>query len=85
MTEVVRDLQVALVVMVGQAGDGDAQSDHRKGHQKHHDEDERPIHLRQMEKNGIAFLIQVFQAGVVTIAETDGRQAEADQGAGDDD
>src|SRR5262249_6102346 len=78
-------LNVALVVVVRQTENGNSQADNGHGSQKHHDEDERLVHLVQMQQNRIAVLVHVLQASVIACAKTNRRQAEANHGAGDND
>ena len=80
-----RQLEVPLMVVVRQPENGNSQADNPHRSQKHHDENERPIHLMQMQQNRIAVLVQVLQAGVVAGPKADRRQPEPNHGAGDDD
>jgi len=80
-------LALASVVMIGKARNGNAETNDGDAGQEHEDENQGPIHLVQMHEQWLTVIAGARHgAGIfVPVANTDGREAEANQSPGGDD
>src|SRR5439155_18973399 len=78
-------LVMASMMVVSQTDKSDSQADDGRRRHEYQNEDERLIHLVQVQENGVAVFVHILQARMITRPKTDRRQAQANHGARRDD
>ncbi|HEV3205202.1 MAG TPA: hypothetical protein VGY77_12495 [Gemmataceae bacterium] len=78
-------LMMSTVMVVGQPQEGNGQPDDCRGRQEYKNENQRLIHLRQVQLGYLPLAVPIEANGLaVPCSESNGRQAQSDECAGRD-